>query len=258
VGGIGSGRRGGTATIESTASYILELKSLVSSFREGQFQAQDVYFDEGRFAIAVIVDLTNEWDCFLELIHRTRDRQDHEGSVITDRVQLTRTEPTFGGHRWWFLCPRTGRRTIKLFLPNGGRHFWSRDAYRLGYACQREDRFSRLQRRAAKLTRELGGDGQSTWFDPPQKPKWMRRRTFERKLERWAQVVEQANGTFDQKGLSVSTPPSTPVGCASASSSGAARSATSGRRILRGSRQREGAPYGGPGAVGQPDRRTPL
>jgi hypothetical protein len=142
------------------------------------WQAQYICFDEGRFAVAVIADLTNEWNCFLELIHRTRDRRDHEASVVTDRVQLTRTEPTFGGHRWWFLCPRTGRRTTKLFLPHGGWHFWSRQAYGLGYACQREDRFSRLQRRAATLNRQLGGEGRSTWADPPAKPKWMHWGTY--------------------------------------------------------------------------------
>jgi hypothetical protein len=36
-------------------------------------------------------------------------------------------------------------KTTKLYLPNGGWHFWSRQAYGLGYACQREDRLGRLQ-----------------------------------------------------------------------------------------------------------------
>jgi hypothetical protein len=62
------------------------------------------------------------------------------------------TVPTYGGRRWWFLCPRTSRKSTKLYLPNGGWHFWSRQAYGLGYACQRDDRFSRL----LKLTR-FGG-----------------------------------------------------------------------------------------------------
>jgi hypothetical protein len=84
----------------------------------------------------------------------------------------------------------------KLYLPSGSWHFWSRRAYRLGYACQRDDRFSRLQRRAAKLNRRLGGEGWSTWDDPPTKPKWMRWRTYERKYEHWEQVVEKANEEF--------------------------------------------------------------
>src|ERR1700739_4917255 len=32
------------------------------------------------------------------------------------------------------FCATTGRRTTKLLLPNGGWHFWSRQADGLGYA----------------------------------------------------------------------------------------------------------------------------
>lgn len=88
---------------------------------------------------------------------------------------------------------RTGRRTTKLFLPNGGRHFWSRQAYCLGYACQREERADRLRRRAAKLNRQLGGEGWDAWETRPVKPKWMRWRIYERKLKVWEEAVEKAN-----------------------------------------------------------------
>jgi hypothetical protein len=93
----------------------------------------------------------------------------------------------------WFQCPRTYRKTTKLFLPNGGWHFWSRQAYGLGYACQREGCFDRLQRRAAMLNLQLGGKGWSTWNTPPAKQKWMRWRTYERKYARWERTVGKAN-----------------------------------------------------------------
>jgi hypothetical protein len=109
---------------------------------------------------------------------------------------LVNTVPTYGGRRWWFLCPQIDYRTPKLFLPNGGWHFWSRQAYGLGYACQREDRFRRLQRRAAELNRQLGGDGWAAWSIPPPKPKWMRWQTYDSKFERWAQAAEKANAEF--------------------------------------------------------------
>jgi hypothetical protein len=143
----------------------------------------------------ITVDSSKLWDAFVELIHLTRDEAEGD-RAITDRIQLAWTAPTYGGRRWWFLCPRTGRRTTKLFLPNGGWHFWSRRAYGLGYACQREDRFGRLQRRAAMLNRQLGGEGWETWDVPPGKPKWMRWRTYQRKYERWEQAVEKANEEF--------------------------------------------------------------
>jgi len=56
------------------------------------------------------------------------------------------------------LVPENRPPDYKALLPNGGSHFWSRQAYSLGYRCQREDRFSRLQRRAAALNRQLGGE----------------------------------------------------------------------------------------------------
>jgi hypothetical protein len=125
MGGFGSGRRGGTVTSEATRSYVIGAGVLtrarlqVGQFAKGTFHADD-------FAIAVIVD-TGSAGPFMELIHKTRD--DRGGDrVVRDRIRLLWTVPTFGGRRWWFQCPRTGRRTTKLFLPNGGRHFWSRQA----------------------------------------------------------------------------------------------------------------------------------
>jgi hypothetical protein len=148
-----------------------------------------------RFPVVVTVDLTNDWNCLVELIHPTRDEREDK-RLITDRIALTWTEPTYGGRRAWFLCPRTARRTTKLFLPNGGWHFLSRQAYGLGYACQREDRFSRLQRRAVTLNRQLEGEGWDTWDTFPPKPKWMRWPTYERKFEVWRRVVVEARAEF--------------------------------------------------------------
>jgi hypothetical protein len=43
------------------------------------------------------------------------------------------------------------------------------------------------------LNRQLGGKGWSTWADPPAKPKWMRWRTYDRKIAEWEQAVARAN-----------------------------------------------------------------
>ena len=207
MGGFGSGRYGGTATAEATAAYVITISSLASVLRKGQCLTGAISFAEGQFPIVITVDLSNEWNCFVKLIHPTRDEREGD-RMVTGRVQLTCTVPTYGGQRWWFLCPRTARRTTKLYLPNGGWHFWSRQAYNLGYACQREDRFGRLQRRAAMLNRGLGGEGWATWSDPPPKPKWMRWRTYERKYQRWERVVEKANAEFTIQAMRIlSRPP---------------------------------------------------
>jgi hypothetical protein len=195
VGGYGSGRRGGTVTAEGTASYVIDIKSLVPAFRKAPSLTGTIPFNEGKFPVVITVDTTSTWTAFVELTHFTRDDRKSD-RFVTDRVRLVCTTPTYGGRRWWFICPRTARRTTKLFLPNGGWHFWSRQAYRLGYACQREGRFNRLQRRAAMLNRQLGGDGWGSWDMPPPKPKWMRWRTYEQKYEVWRRVVEEADGEF--------------------------------------------------------------
>jgi hypothetical protein len=48
-------------------------------------------------------------------------------------ISLETTPQTFGGQRWWFVCPRTAERVSKLHLPNGAYTFASRRVYRLGY-----------------------------------------------------------------------------------------------------------------------------
>ena len=46
----------------------------------------------------------------------------------TTGIQLETTPQPFGGRRWWFVCPRAGRRAAKLYLPNGVFTFASRQA----------------------------------------------------------------------------------------------------------------------------------
>ncbi len=72
------------------------------------------------------------------------------------RVRLVTTEPTYGGRRWWFLCPLTRqdggppRRVAKLYLPPGGTYFGSREAYGLTYtSCQESGKFDGLYRQLA-------------------------------------------------------------------------------------------------------------
>jgi len=71
-----------------------------------------------------------------------------------------------------------------------GRHFWSRRAYELAYASQRETKFDRALRRARKLRLRLGGDPADD--GTPDKPPRMR----------WESVgVGHRIGNFDQRGV---------------------------------------------------------
>jgi hypothetical protein len=104
---------------------------------------------------------------------------------IDDKIFLTTTQPPFGGRRWWFRCPRSGRRVRKLYLPLGGRHFWSRHAYGLAYASQRGTAIDRAHRGQAKIKARLIGNLDPDVWDFPPKPKRMRCRTYRRYLDKF-------------------------------------------------------------------------
>ncbi|HEV7266420.1 MAG TPA: hypothetical protein VGN83_16090 [Falsiroseomonas sp.] len=116
--------------------------------------------------------------------------------------QTVRLDPTpcrFGGVRWWWICPATGRRCAKLYLPNGGLRFLSRGpgAYGLAYASQRADDMQRSHGRLARLHRRLGG--KYRYFDepPPARPKWMRRATYDRLCKAWEAQLDRHEAIFD-------------------------------------------------------------
>ena len=105
-------------------------------------------------------------------------------------ISLTTTHAHFGGARWWFVCPVTGKRVGRLHLPPGANQFLSRRAHGLAYACQTEDVYDRASRRSRKLMMRLGADAGSRWI--PLKPKGMR----------WTTYVRHANEIKYLEGIS--------------------------------------------------------
>lgn len=113
-------------------------------------------------------------------------RIDVDGATQT--VGLTSQPRRLGGRQWYFTCPKTGRRVSVLWMPPGAHRFASRHAWGrrvVAYASQFETRHGRALAAAQRIRARLGGafyaplDG----LDPP-KPKWMRKRTYQRMLER--------------------------------------------------------------------------
>jgi hypothetical protein len=181
----------------------VELQVLVTEFvANGRYSTAEIQFDDGKFPVRVTIDLRNDWNRFVELKHATRD-QHGQGRDVTSRIRLVQTVPTFGGFRWWFLCPRTGCRTTKLFLPRGGWHFLSRQAYGLTYDSQREAGLDLLRRRAIRLSRQLGETDWDFWAPPPPKPKWMRWRTYRRKAVECETATEAARSEFIMRGKAI-------------------------------------------------------
>lgn len=99
------------------------------------------------------------------------------GKPMDYRVNLTTTNPHYGGLRWWFICPANGSRVAKLYSPNGGDIFASRKAYNLAYQSQHETTMFRHLTTAQDIRHKLGG---STCTDDPfpEKPKGMHWKTY--------------------------------------------------------------------------------
>jgi len=162
MGGYGSGRSGGRLTTENGLT--LSLPNLLRDkvVRPGSAWGGSIvwtYTSTGERVGSIGYEAhLGEADGRVRL-HYTTTRWNGENHSSDYWVQLETTPQPFGGRRWWFICPRTGRRATKLYLPNDAYTFASRQAYRLAYPCQREPVHERALRRAFKLRGKLGAEG---------------------------------------------------------------------------------------------------
>jgi hypothetical protein len=181
MGGYGSGRSGGRPTTEDGLT--LRLSSLLRDRPgcawSGSITWTDTRTGEQSGSISYEAYLRQKTGRLR--LQYTTTLKDGERRESDYSIELETSHQTFGGRRWWFLCPRTGRRATKLYLPNGALTFASRQAYGLVYPCQREQPHDRASRRVYKLRDKLGGTGGLESYIP--KPKWMRKATYDRKLE---------------------------------------------------------------------------
>jgi hypothetical protein len=96
-------------------------------------------------------------------------------------VGLDWTPCPFGGERAWFLCPKCRRRCRVLHRPAKSSDPWScRRCLRLAYATQSLPLFDRLLAKRDRAVERLGAPGGQVMGRTFEKPKWMRRSTFER------------------------------------------------------------------------------
>ena len=78
-----------------------------------------------------------------------------DGLPETQSIAIERTPCRFGGWRYYFVCPRLGRRCEVMPLLDG--EFASREAHAITYACQSEGELDRAYRRRDKLRGRLDG-----------------------------------------------------------------------------------------------------
>jgi hypothetical protein len=183
MGGFGSGRHGGGPTAETAFRIDIDALCRDSLIRLGRggcvIRFSGPYHD---LDVEIETHIDDPWNGWVRLKYGMTDYCSGQEFKIDNKVYLAATRPHFGGLRWWFVCPQLNRRVRKLYLPLGGRHFWSRRAYELAYASQRETKFDRALRRARKLRLRLGGDLADDEY--PDKPSRMRWATYNRLMDR--------------------------------------------------------------------------
>ena len=128
MGGSGSGWQGAKkATVEDSLSLsmvaLMRKRALVpGSWTRGSWQ-WSYEGSEPHARIGYEANLVDPDAAWLRLTYTA------SGNPMDYRVRLVTTQPTYGGRRWWFLCPlarKDGgppRRAAKLYLPPGGQVF---------------------------------------------------------------------------------------------------------------------------------------
>ena len=196
MGGIGSGRSGGRPTVEGCA-FILDINHLRHSgclVPDATCGSQITWpGQDGTTLLTVTLRAClAQHSGTLTLAYERADYWTGRLHQIETPVDLIATAQPFGGHRWWFVCPRTGDRVAKLYLPLGALRFSSRHGYRLAYHSQRETPSDRATSRAFKLRRKLGSEGGIG--ERIRKPKGMHRQTFEREMAKVEDAETLVNG----------------------------------------------------------------
>lgn len=158
MGGMGSGRHGGRPTVEDALA--LDLGKLLRDklIRPGYSITSSLHWRNTRSgaeiaSIGYRADMTADAGTFVADYAVTRRG---ERVPVSLSIGLVSTLQPFGGRRWWWVCPVTGDRATKLYLPGGATKFASRRAHGLAYRSQRETPFDRACSRAWGLRDRLG------------------------------------------------------------------------------------------------------
>jgi len=192
MGGYGSGRNGGRPTADASRRIDIAWMERTGRAKEGCEIRGTLHWNRGgepAGSISYIVCMNDPGQERLQLSYTCG--RDGEREEVEQTIRLCHTCPNFGGKRWWMICPYRGVRVGKLYLPEGGDRFASRQAWRLGYQSQRiadRDRpFEALFRIQKRLGCQVG------WDQPIDRPKGMWRRTYARIEERYWELDAQCD-----------------------------------------------------------------
>jgi hypothetical protein len=196
MGGYNSGRTGGRPTADMSkridiAWLIRTRRAIPGRLVSGTLE----WFRNGEpvGAIGYQADMRDEEHAELRLTYSRGS--DEKREEVQQKISLTFTTPNYGGRRWWMICPYRHNRCGKLYMPNWGDRFAGRQAWRLGYACQRLAHRDRPFEKLFRLQRKLGCD--EGVYRTIRRPKGMWQKTFDRYRNRYDELIEECEGKLD-------------------------------------------------------------
>ncbi len=102
--------------------------------------------------------------------------------IHSQLIRCTYTEQTFGGERKWFICPVTGQKAQKLYLPPIGHTFGTSKGHNLAYPSQNTSgEYERTYQKLMLIKERCNGVIAC-------KPKRMHQKTYLKHLAKWEQV----------------------------------------------------------------------
>jgi hypothetical protein len=155
--------------------------------RGRQMRAGSCYSGSWEWLRSRTGDVVSSIHYSIELLRKPQVRihykEPRSGELLACSVGLVSTVPTYGGLRWWFLCPAMVKgqacrpRVRKLYLAPGQHYFACRHCCELCYRSQSEDAWTRALSKAQAIRVRLGGSAAIHKPFPP-KPKRMAWKTY--------------------------------------------------------------------------------
>lgn len=110
----------------------------------------------------------------------------------TCKIPVVFTRPNFGGFRWWFLCPRCGRRIAKVRKPPSSHDFACRQCHCLTYHSTREHPSAKRMRLMREIRKKLDPNDSGDLFDFfPRKPPKMHNKTYQQLARKYRRLEKE-------------------------------------------------------------------
>lgn len=116
----------------------------------------------------------------------------HRSKPYQYSIQLTKTSCNYGGHRYWWLCPKCYQRTSTLYCAG---LYVCRHCIGANYGSQLQQPIDRLFSRLHNIRQRLGWQA-GIAHGTGERPKGMHHITYERLLVEYEQLTNKLIRTF--------------------------------------------------------------